>query len=394
MLRYVKKLGTYAVSLLGAAGTGLQNYVAVFALIKSMATGVTALTKTSLGLMHGVAILLGGVCSGLVNFFINVDLLENFMKRLTKKSMPKLSGWRKFSYWAGIAVFVTTGVLFGLTAFAFGSIGVLGAVSVVAGVFVALIMMIQELETWLERFDNPEVKKGSWWQQTKEWVRSLNKGKVFGIVIAMGNVLGLSLLFALGLTSFLTGVGVAAWPATIIGLTVAFTGGAFTEFYFYNRFLLSFCSKLHDNWQRFLASKYSPLGLVCGVINALVNGALSYVGISMLVPLLAAAGLAVPPVGVVIAVAVAASACVALASFILGMDFWERNSQRLPSLVTKQHYQADIKFELSDNIMAQKLGPSMQKAAASVPQLSIVKKQAIVTQPSIEAGVYYRPAFK
>ncbi len=313
----IKKSAIYCLSILSAAGSGLQNTMAIFSLIK---TG----PKLILGVLHGLGIAFGGVCGGLVNLCVNVDLLESFFERITKKKRPTLHGWKRFQYWFGSGVFIVTGVLFGLTAVALGPVGALAAIGIIAGIFVAGLMIIQELETWLESFDDPEQNKKSIKQVFKEWKASLTRGKILGIVIAIGNVLALSLLFTLGLVTFMTGVGVPILPALIASATVAFTGGTFTEFYFYSGFLSNFCSKLKENFKKFWQSKYSPLGLLACSINAIVNGVLSYVGISMVVGLLVTAGMAMPPVGVIIAVAATLAVFAAGASFILGLSFWEK----------------------------------------------------------------------
>lgn len=329
MAKILKKMGIYTVSTLGALGIVVQNFMAVSSLVKDVMSASFAASKAGLGLSYGIAATLGGMCSGLVNLFINVDLLKSFYKRLTKKKRPELKGWEKFRYWAGSSVFVITGILFGLTAIAFGPVGVLAAIGIASGIFVAVIMMIQELETWLESFDDKKNKEPKTIKELFfEWKASLTKGKVLGVVIAIGNVVALSLLFTVGLASFLMSAGVAALPALIVGAVVAFTGGAFTEFYFYNRFLSEFCHSISDKWQKIKNSKYYGLGIAAASLNAIVGGVLSYVGIMMLPAILIAAGVAVPPLGVLMAVAIVASIFAAAASFVLGVDFWQRTQQK------------------------------------------------------------------
>ena len=321
----LKKSISYLVSFLGAAGTALQNYMAVAALIKDLLNASFAASKAGLGIIHGVAIGLGALCSGLVNFFINLELLESFWLRITTKPIPKLKGWKKFQYWAGCIVFVVTGILFGLTAFAFGPIGALAAISIAAGIFVAIIMTIQELETWLMSFDPKENEAET---NVEPAPSSPNAGKIMGHVIALGNVLALSLLFAFGLATFLISiVGLPALPAVLIGFGFAFSFGAFTEFYFYNYFISSFCEKLQTMWIEFWNSKNSPLGLVASTINALVNGVLAYVGIMAITTLLTAASIALPPVGIIIAIAATAAVFAGLASFFLAIDFWKQKNK-------------------------------------------------------------------
>lgn len=331
-----KKLWVYPVSLLGAIGTGLQSYMGVTTFIQGLMTVSFAAGRAGLGIVHGIAAVLGGLGSTLANFCINIELLEDFYERVTKKPKPKLSGWQKFRYYAGTAVFIGTGILFGLTAVAFGPAGPLAVLGIIAGIFVSAIMVIQELETWLASFDKAEDVKKPLSQIFKEWKNSLTKGKAFGLAISIGNVFALSLLFTIGLGSFFMGVGVPALPALLVSAAVAFTGGAFTEFYFYNRFLSNFCDKIKEKWQAVKNSKYPSIGLTCAAANALVNSALAYAGVFMITTLLAAASIAVPPLGALIAVATVTALFSGAASFILGLDFWIRNSTKLTNYFKKE----------------------------------------------------------
>jgi MFS family permease len=331
-----KKLWVYPVSLLGAIGTGLQNYMGVTAFIQGLMSASFAAGRTGLGLMHGIAAVLGGVCSTLANFCVNIELLEDFYERLTQKPKPQLEGWQKFRYYAGSGIFIGTGLLFGLTAVAFGPVGPLAVMSIIAGIFVSAIMIIQELETWLSSFDKAEEVKKPLSQLFKEWKHSLTRGKMVGVAISIGNVFALSLLFTIGLASFFVGVGVPALTALIAGAAVSLTGGAFTEFYFYNRFLSHFCDKFKEKWQEIKKSKHPAIGLACATANALVNGALAYAGVFMITTLLTAASIAVPPLGALVAVATVTALFAGTASFILGLDFWIRNSAKLTNYFSKE----------------------------------------------------------
>lgn len=372
----VKKIGIYVASLLGAAGTALQNYMAVMTLFQAIAQGASKATWAAL---HGIAIALGGACTGLVNLCINIGLLESFLERVTNKKIPDLKGWQRFRYWFGSSIFVVTGILFGLTALAFGPIGALAAIGIAAGFFVSVIMVIQELETWLESFDNLGPKK-SLKQIFIEWKNSLTKGKVLGIVIAIGNVVALSLLFTLGLATFLTGVGVPALPALIIGLCVAFTGGAFTEFYFYNRFLSTFCEKIKEKWHAFKETTFPVFGAAAGIINAIVNGVLSYTGIMMITGLLTAASIAVPPLGVMIAIAATAAVFAATASFILGADFWISNSKKIIGYFKKEKeipLLADDQLSLSSTASLKKNHGINITPPSDIPAVVKAKKDSV-----------------
>lgn len=319
------------VSLLGAAGTGLQNYMAFF-------TFLASITRLSWDLLQGLAISLGGICSGIVNLCINIDLLNKFIKRFDPKHSKyqtrkdyyaetlKPWSWNWFKYWLGIAVFISTGILFGLTALTFSSVGILTAIAIAAGIFVSIIMVIQELETWLEAFDPPEAwEKGSaipaepsFIDKIRNWYQKSSPARWLGSVIALGNVLALSLLFTVGIAGFLVTVGAPPLAAVISGLCIAFSIGAFTEFYFYNFFLADFCADIEKKWEKLLASKSCGLGLLSISANAMVNAALCYAGVLLLNPILVAAGLAPLPLAVPIIAAIFGG----LASLLLGADFW------------------------------------------------------------------------
>ena len=335
----IKKLISYTVSAIGALGVALQNYLALDIFIKTVIVGFTTVTQALSGISQVLAVGLGGLCSGMVNFFINLDLLNDFLKRFKKKAdsdtetePQKLEGWRKFRYIAGVAVFTLTGILFGATAFTIGMATPLAALAVAIGVFVAIIMVIQEVETWLQSFDG-DAKPKDIKSIFRAWKASLNAGKIIGHIIAAGNVLALSLMFTVGLAEVLIVFSVAALPAFIIGVTVAFTFGAFTEFYFYNAFIAKFCHAFNEKWEAMKATKYAAAGFFCVTANAIVNGALTYTGVALLTTLLLAAGVVLPPVGIVIGLCAVSAVFAAAASFILGMDFWTRKMSYQPTEV-------------------------------------------------------------
>ncbi len=404
----VKKITLPIIGALGAAGVALQNYMMVDLFLRGILGHFTSIPRLLSGMIQAVAIGAGGVCSGVVNFFINVELLESFLDRITRdKSVRELTGWRKFRYYAGLFVFSVTGVLFGMMAFAFSATTPLALLALAAGVFVTIIMTIQEVETWLQSFDETvrilfseptaddqdkvissnEIlivytdetyklgfcnKNGKY--ETKEivdqdmltclqqykqageidaadhlnkinqililldtsshkrtisdifmaWKSTLTLGKLCGHIIAAGNVIALSLLFTLSLVDVLVAFQVAAFPALVIGLSVAFTFGAFTEFYFYNFFLAKLCNKFAENWEKMKATKCAPLGYVCIGTNAFVNTALTYAGVGLLTSALVLAGFAMPPIGLIIGLAAVSAVFSGSASFLLGMDFWIR----------------------------------------------------------------------
>ncbi len=309
---WFKKYGySGLLSAAGAFGVALQNYQAVELALKA--------TKWSAGLIQAVALSAGGACSGIVNFWMNLDLLDGFFKRMNADKdyqYKKLTPWQQVQYFGGIFVFSVTGLLFGLTAFAFAMTGPLAILSVAVGVFVAAIMTIQEIETWLASYDEKEVTEA-------ESLTMLQQvGKWCGHLIALGNVMALSLLFTLSLAEALMALQVAAIPALIAGFAVSFTFGAFTEYYFYNFYLADFCKDFGDNLYAMMEAPYALIGFLSVSTNAFVNAALTYSALELLTVLLIAAEVVLPPAAIITAISLASAFFAGAASFVLGMDFW------------------------------------------------------------------------
>lgn len=303
------------ISGLGALGVALQNYPAVELVMK----GFISTTKVSKSLITLGALASGGLCSGLVNYWMNVNLLNGFFKRMTSDKAYQYKGltlWQQLQYFAGISVFVVTGLLFGLMAFTFALEGPLALLSIAAGVFVAIIMTIQEVETWLSSYD---VKEGNTEASLTSW-QAL--GQLCGHVIAMGNVLALSFLLTLGMAQSLIMLGMAAFPALMMGTGIAFTFGAFTEYFFYDVYLANFCKNFSQKWQQMMEHPQAWLGLLCVSTNALVNAALTYAAVDLLTVILISAQIALPPVAAMMAMAGVLAFFAGSASYILGLDFW------------------------------------------------------------------------
>lgn len=313
---------TYAelLAALGAFGVTLQNYQAVELFLK----GIIPASDYTTRLIQVAALGSGGLCSGMVNLQMNIDLLNKFVERLHSDKpyqYESLGFWEQVQYFGGIAVFVVTGILFGLTAFTFAMASPLAILSVAVGLFVAAIMTIQELETWFKSYDpKPD-------EDTTPLTPTQTLGAWVGHTIAIGNVIALSLLFTLSLAESLMALQFAAFPALMIGLVIAFTFGAFTEFYFYDAYLADFCKDFQKNWQDMMATSYAPLGLLCISTNAFVNTALTYSALELLTGLLITAQVALPPAAVIMGISVIASFFAGSASFILGMDFWVETSK-------------------------------------------------------------------
>ena len=319
---------------LGAFGVALQNYPAVVLFINSLTKNIIPVTQASTAVIHSTAIVTGGICSGLVNFWMNVELLKDFSARLNNKKDKwqwqrlNLNTTQKAIYFGGIMVFIVTGILFGLMAFTFAMEGPLAILSIAAGIFVAAIMTIQEIETWLQSYDkleqDLELKQQGITTIATPLTNVQKLGKYCGHIIAIGNVGALSLLFALSLASSLMSIQVAAFPALITGFVIAFTFGAFTEFFFYNSYLADFCMNIQKNWQDMLDIPNAWLGILCISTNAVVNAALTYAGVEMLTGLLIASSIALPSATAMFTLACAAAFFAGSASFILGTAFWIR----------------------------------------------------------------------
>lgn len=385
-----KKILAYLISGLGALGSALQNYIAVDLFIKGIIGGALSLSRMFAGFRQIMALGLGGLCSGMVNFFINVELLEGFLERITRnKPGTPLHGWVKFSYYAGIFVFVVTGLLFGTTAFTIGMATPMAALAVASGVFVAIIMTIQEVETWLQGFDDPKVQeKTSLKDIFLEWKSSLTPGKILGHVIAAGNVIALSLLFTLGLADVLIALHVAALPAFIIGVSISFTFGAFTEFYFYNFFLAKFCDQLSEKWQTMKATTYAPFGVFFIASNAMVNAALTYSGVGLLTELLVAAGIGLPPVGLIIGLGAISAFFAGSASLLLGIDFWIRKMTKAednvaPIVPMPVNNASKIKAA-NDEVPYVSLGTSFFHSSKKAHLIELAKKTNDATENDVD----------
>lgn len=309
---------------LAAMGVALQNYQAVAMSLNGLANSIIPASRWLDWSIQFTALTTGGIGSGMVNFYMNVNLLDDFFKRI-KSNEPyqytRLNLWEKIQYFSGIFVFIVTGILFGLLAFTFAMEGPLAILSIAAGLCVAVIMTIQELETWFSSWDpvtNPVVAAPlSFFQIIGKWL---------GHLIAAGNVLALSLLFTLSMAQGLMALQMAAFPALMIGLVVAFTFGAFTEYYFYNFYLSNFCKDLGKNLSKMMQTPNAGFGLICVTVNALVNGALTFAGVELLTGVLISANITIPPLVAVTALALVCAVFAGSASLILGLDFWIRQN--------------------------------------------------------------------
>ena len=327
-LSSISQYSARALAGLGALGVALQNYQAVAIFISGLASGAIPASRLLNWSIQIAALGAGGLCSGMVNYWMNVGLLDDFFERMTSEGdyqYKQLTAWQKIQYFGGIFVFVVTGVLFGLMTFAFAMEGPLAMLSVAAGLCVAIIMTIQEVETWLSSYNKDAVPE--------EPLTELQLlGKWAGHFIAGGNVLALSLLFTLSLAQVLIALQVAALPALIAGFSVAFTFGAFTEYYFYNFYLSNFCKDFGENWMKMMAIEHAWFGVLCSTTNAFVNGALTYAGVKLLTGLFLAANIALPPVAFIIALASISAVFAGSASFVLGLDFWIRQNSPPPQM--------------------------------------------------------------
>ena len=307
------------ISGLGAFGVVLQNYPAIDIALKGLLANGFSISKLSQAMVQVSSL---SSC-GMVNFWMNVELLDGFFKRLNSTNeyqYKSLTTWQQMQYFGGILIFVITGILYGLMAFTFAMEGPLATLSIAAGVFVAGIMTIQEVETWLSSYDNPNDTIEEPLTNTQQF------GKFVGHLIALGNVVALSLLFSLSLAEGLRILNVAALPALIIGLSVSFTFGAFTEYYFYNFYLANFCKNFDEKLTSMAQCPNAAIGMACVTTNALVNAALTYAGFDLLQGILIAASITLPPASAITMLAITTAFFAGSASLILGMDFWIRQN--------------------------------------------------------------------
>ena len=103
----------------------------------------------------------------------------------------------------------------------------------------------------------------------------MSKAEWFGVAIATVSVVALNIAFAASLATFFILIGVAAHPALVTGLVLAFTIGFFCENYFYQHFLGKYTKELKTNLAAF--KEFDNLvGLPLIIINAAANGAAIY----------------------------------------------------------------------------------------------------------------------
>jgi hypothetical protein len=157
------------------------------------------------------------------------------------------------------------------------------------------------------------------------WLKNLSFGKLVGLILSLANTMALSLMLTIGLTTFLSYVGVPALPALITGFSVAFTAGAYSEFYFYHYFLSDFCDQIQEKWKDLMERPNPLLGIFVVAINAGVTGAIAYFCVQILEHLFVAAGVSVPSL---LPLAWVSAVSSGVASFLLGSSFWIDTAER------------------------------------------------------------------
>jgi hypothetical protein len=138
------------IAFFGGVAVGFQSFSGLF---DALVLKVPFLVNLLLGIAGGA------ICSTTVNFFLNLELLEDFSQRLMgKKPFPHfLDASTRVKYWLGIIVFLISGLLSALAVFAVGATGGWMVLAVIAGLMVSLVTIPQEVETWLASFDDPVV---------------------------------------------------------------------------------------------------------------------------------------------------------------------------------------------------------------------------------------------
>ncbi len=324
------EFGAWILSILGALGIAFSNYTGLASLLQTIANGALAATKVGLGFLHGISIAAGAICGGAMNLIMFRDLLDDFLWRFIKrkdengewtvKPKPEFkNNTSRVKYVVGILAFVLSGLLYGAMAFAISSTSPIAILGIIAGILVGGLSTIQELETWLsdEEWNKRDPKAPADPIGTKGT-------KIFGLTLTTAEVIVLSLLFAAGFVTFLTHFHVPVIIALTVGSAVAVPTGLFTQKTFYKPSLTRFCNGFRDRFKALKTETKAPgFGLAFAIVNGLVNGALAYVGMSMLIGVIATAvGVAAPPLGAVLAIGIVVAIIAATASMILGMEFW------------------------------------------------------------------------
>jgi len=134
------------------------------------------------------------------------------------------------------------------------------------------------------------------------------------------------MLFTLALAQCLLLLNCSLALSLGIGASIAFTFGAFTEYFFYKDYLTDFCQNIQKHLSHNTNSCNNLFGLLTAMVNGLVNAALAYAGIDLLFQMIYSSGLSwIPTIAPVVTIVLSLFA--GTASLILGFNFWSKQNQ-------------------------------------------------------------------
>ncbi len=136
----------------------------------------------------------------------------------------------------------------------------------------------------------------------------------------------------LGLAQCLMALNCSIGLSLCIGASIAFSIGAFAEYFFYKDYLSNFCANIKEKLSLMTQSQNAGLGIFCVLTNGLVNSALVYAGIQLLLDMVATAGFLSTSSFIIPLATIGFTIFAGTASVILGMDFWiSRNTKKIPN---------------------------------------------------------------
>ena len=278
-------LSALVASILSGLVSGYQSFIALLEMLKPGVNILFLFRKASTAMaVLGIGIV--SSCNALINFHMGFDLFRNFFRRLfeNRNTRPtvEMSTRDKFKYWCGLTLIVINIVLFGCAGFVLAlTMGCSPAFTVLAvttGLIGALLNGIQEIETWLEKFENKKDKQKSYTLQKSVPANCIGGFLAFLIAASVSAFLTTGLIGAFAACGFgtLPLLGAAAIACTIGGSTI---------FMYYNQYLPKFFGRIRSQCEKFKNSSLTHK--ISVVINAIATGASSYTGLLLLSALIA-----------------------------------------------------------------------------------------------------------
>ena len=383
--QYWIKLAALVVTSAGCLGIALQGAAGVSFLVPML-----------------IALILGGM-NGFVNLLETVELIERILWRGDRNpndgkkrlSIPEIlrkldTRGKQIKFLLGCFAFMLTGGLFIGSGFAIiHGASFLAIVAYIGAILIGVIMIMQELEVWLSKYDDldklPKPPRSTRKPKTADGaVPSTKLWWWLGWVISAGNVFAVSFLFAYGLSYVVPTlvIGSTLWWVAVFSVLALTAVGGFCEVVFYMSFLPAFCGnfftpnfkrdkkssrKQLSRWdvlkQKWAKSRAYTLVSILSVLgNAAVNLIVFYTTsrlawaqcFGVLVHLKVMSFF--PSGGIVLGLSVSIAAFAGVASAILGLEFFldtediRDNVSSMLKLASNASYTSEIHDELPSSL--------------------------------------------